>query len=301
VVQYNVDVTLHREAEWPRATAPRVVGQPVVYDPEGKLAQRIQALDIQLSSAKIELPSANTAGQQSASHLTFFLDTRTPEKLRALELPLMFRTNEVEHDIVDVGALGDPGADSAISRYQASSWLSFILPRAGDAVAENPNYIGAVEAPVPLRSYPIPPSLALQRAEADPDSFARLAQIREWQYTYVYEHLDAAQDTIESRVSYEPITASAAAANGLSEGNRPLFEALVRFAKVYPLLLPDLSAPAPQAVATFASLAGQVASAWALWEPTPTGDARRPQFAISEAINPDNAANKDVTIRWVDA
>ncbi|HEY9830978.1 MAG TPA: LysM domain-containing protein [Stenomitos sp.] len=277
IIQYNVDVAIanidKNNPNWTYQKAPRLFGQPVVEELKStKTNEKIDpsSLNFTLSSGKIPL-------SQEGSYLTFFFNTKSPEKFEDLRLNLVYRVNELEYDIADV---------EGINNYQASSWLSFILPI--DSIAPNssdpshPNYIGNVDIPIPLRTYPIPPSLVLHRAEADPDSLERLQDIRQWQYTLVYEHLDVAQDAIESKVDYNtPSSADAdaetsAASTNVSVAQQPLFSALVNFATIYPQLLSDLkelandnsqlSAEArKRTLDAFTSLVGDVATTWQDW------------------------------------
>ncbi|HEU5103775.1 MAG TPA: hypothetical protein VFU22_32385, partial [Roseiflexaceae bacterium] len=274
IVQYNVDVELAEGIALGAANPPRLYGQPVVKSvSRSSSAEPIDAalLNFTLSPGRVPL-------DPNASYLTFFFNTRTPEKFEDLTLELIYRVNELEHDIVDV-----PG----VKGYQASSWLSFILPidtideTAADP-SSNANYIGKLPIPIPLRTYPTPPSMVMHMAELDLDSQKRLEDIRQWQYTYVYEHLDVAQDAIEAAVRYnvaptKPGANGTAAQKPASGSNAPagiaeLFAALVNFTEVYPRLAPALQgltsdsaatlSAADGAVEALADLIGRVAEAW---------------------------------------
>jgi hypothetical protein len=269
IIQYNVDVALAHDPGWTRKNAPRLFGQPVVRN----VKRTSSDAPIDASLLNFTLSTGKAPLSQGESYLTFFFNTKSPEKFEDLTLDLVYRVNELEHDIVDVAGISD---------YQASSWLSFVLPidQLGADTrdpTQNPNYIGEVAIPIPLRTYPIPPSLVLHAAEADPDSLERLQDIRQWQYTYVYEHLDIAQDTIETSVSYNVTTPTAngngaaarpAAGSNVPAGLQPLFDALVNFAMLYPQLAPALSglssgAPADDsAIDVLEALIARVAGAW---------------------------------------
>lgn len=267
IVQFGVDVNLATNPGWAINTAPRLSGQPIIQavkrtsNPSETINP--ETLDFTLSPAKAPL-------RQGSSYLTFFFNTKTPEKYEDITLEIVYRVKELEHDIIDV---------KGISNYQASSWLSFILPIDGIEPSE-PNYIGNVPIPIPLRTYPIPPSLVLHRAEADPDSLERLQDIRQWQYTFVYEHLDIAQDAIESKVHYNEAPSdrlgSGKAGTNVDPSQQSLFAALVNFANVYPQLLPDLQLLVGEktqdqanqiiaAVTAFTQLVGDVATDWKRW------------------------------------
>jgi len=293
IIQYNVDVTIagvnisdpswkQQHPNWTRERAPRLAGQPVVLslkqiDADGSVTvldrdQPNSSVNFTLSSTKIPL-------SPESSYLTFFFDTKSPEKLENLRLELAYRSNEVEYDITDVEGISD---------YQASSWLTFILPM-GTTESDRcdpktePNCIGDVDIPIPLRAYPISPSLVLHRAEPDDDSLQRLQDIRQWNYQFVYEHLDVAQDSIESRIEYNAIpptangvNAQVSASTNVRSEQQNLFSKLVNFATIYPQLLPTLKELANEqtqlnaevidrAIDDFTTLVREVAIAWQNW------------------------------------
>ncbi len=323
IVQYRVSVSIANvtptDTQWRRELAPRLVGQPVVRQlvrasqPEVKLDP--QEYNFSLSPAKLPLSPRLSQGQnpdQYGSYLTFFFDTKTPEKFEDIQLDLTYQVKEVEYDIQPV---------TGISDYQASSWLSFIRPiRNTDSVNTNVNTgantsanssantstlgrdLGTVQPPIPLRTYPMPPSLVLHNAEPDPDSITNLAKVREWQYTFVYEHLDIAQDAIESVIDYN--VASILSANPTGNTNvaaeqRDLFAALVNFSQLYPKVLVDLqrltqanpeAAVVNAAIATLATLITDVANAWQSWRQTVTPV---PSLAYGYDIGEENTTTAD--------
>lgn len=290
IIQYQVTVDVNgiaaNDPQWTLTRSPRLSGQPVVlnlrHSQTGELLPTSE-FNITVSGAKVPM-------SPGGSYLTFFCDTTSPEKFENVQLELLYRVNEMEYDITDV-----PG----IQQYQASSWLNFILPIEGHTNFDNANYIGTVDIPIPLRSYPMTPSLVLHRAEADRDSWQTLQHIREWQYTFVYEHIDIAQDDIEATLytNTSPLSsATDAASSSLSAEQRPLFEALVNFSLVYPAIQLDLqklsdrnssthssthsSANSPanvavvntaieKAIEAIASLIHTVATAWSGWRSAP--------------------------------
>jgi hypothetical protein len=304
IIQYQVQVQVANvptgDAKWSFERSPRLVGQPVIrslYNSETGDPLKTSEFSFALSDAKVPLSPGN-------SYLTFFFDTKSPEKFENVQLELIFRVDEMEYDITDV-----PGINS----YQASSWLNFILPIEGEPTIDNANTIGRVDIPVPLRTYPMPPSLVLHRAEPDPDSLKVLEKIREWQYTFVYEHVDVAQDDIEATLykNESPLgsTTDAASVN-LSPAQRPLFEALMNFSTVYPQLLPDLNkllepnaaastAAIGSAIEAIATLIQSVANAWQSWRnqsistPAPSTSA---DYIIQEETPLDSPTEKRMTI-----
>src|SRR5204863_2961217 len=72
-----------------------------------------------LSEAKVEMPL--TGEQQQTSTLTFFFQTGADAQNSNLAIDLAYRINEVEYHIRGV---------NFAEKYEASDWLSFILPPA---------------------------------------------------------------------------------------------------------------------------------------------------------------------------
>src|SRR6185436_5669487 len=68
--------------------------------------------DHTLSTAKTPLADGGTV-------VTFLLDVKAEAERRKVFLDLDYAVNELEHDIENV---------AGVEGYQASSWLSFILP-----------------------------------------------------------------------------------------------------------------------------------------------------------------------------
>ena len=215
------------------------------------------------------LSAAETPLRPTDSYLTFLFDTRTPEKYEGISLNLDFRVNQLEYDIVNVDAAG------GIGQYQASSWLTFVLPIDGtgaDAAAKARHRIGEMPVVIPLRTYPVPPSLVSQQILADPDSLERLEDIREWDYEFTYAHPDIAQDAIDSSIRFNlPATSENVAVPAGSQLRAPdaLFAALLNFSQVYKVLWPDLQAQlksggtgAAKICTDLAALVGTAALEW---------------------------------------
>jgi len=208
IVQYVVDVEIATDRSWllnrtNAAVSPRLSGQPAITSAHYSTDQRsphaestseqkhqlLQTLDFSLSPAKVTLDAAVA---DTPSTLTFLFNTQTPQIYEDIVVDLTYQVNELEYSI-------DP-------QNLTSSWLSFVLPLAGDA-----NHIGKVQIPIPLRAYPVPPSLIAHQALPDPDGFAgdilSAENIRDWNYEFIYEHPDVAQDTIECRIDYNSVSA----------------------------------------------------------------------------------------------
>jgi hypothetical protein len=288
IVQYGVSVAniLPDEGDFPV----RLAGQPTLVsaqDATNHTALDLSTLDFTLSPTKVSL------GPES--YLTFFFNTQNPQIYEDIELTLTFNSNELEYNIQDQTTAG-------IAGYQKSDWLSFI-------VQDTPDELGTVQIPIPLRTYPVSPSLVLQQVQLDPDAIGDdLANVREWQYVYTYEHLDVAQDSLESDVRYNLTGLPQPAQLGFIEDgeNETLFDALVRFNQAYPLLqaifkqlaTEDQTPDDPSgAIAEFAELVSTVAQTWLDWFPVqrslvPTAV----DYTINEEDPPDQPAIKEVTI-----
>ncbi|BAY35574.1 hypothetical protein NIES2107_74860 (plasmid) [Nostoc carneum NIES-2107] len=289
IVQYNVDVAVAGNPDWTNDKAPCLFGQPVVVS-----STRSSLPPFTLSSARLPL----TPLENKSSYLTFLFNTRAPEKFENLVLTLSYRVHEIEYHLPNLSG-----------SFQESSWLKFILPidnldpSLADS-ASNPNHIGDVEIPIPLRNYPISPSLVLQRAEIDPDAQARLTDIRQWTYKFTYEHLDIAQDAIEGSIHYN-VTPPPSNAQDSTIRQQALFSELVNFSIIYPKINADLQQVKsynPQkdevnikrAIAALEELIGRVVEAWKNWQIDLTKPpSREIQYQISEA---DNESGKEVII-----
>ncbi|NEO89964.1 MAG: hypothetical protein F6K56_06790, partial [Moorea sp. SIO3G5] len=197
IVQYNVDVAIADGYQWSGQDIPRLSGQPVMSgayytnlestpnstSSDAEKQALLQSIDFTLSPAKISLSDANNG----KSTLTFFFNTQTPQRYEDIAVNLNYQVNELEYKINTTNS--------------TSSWLNFIQP-----LNDGPNQIGDVQIPIPLRDFPLPPSLISHTAIPDPDSFAgeilSAEDIRDWNYVFLYEHPDVAQDTIECRIEY---------------------------------------------------------------------------------------------------
>ncbi len=218
IVQYNVDVAIADGYQWSGQDIPRLSGQPVMSgayytNPEStpnstssdaEKQALLQSIDFTLSPAKISLSDANNG----KSTLTFFFNTQTPQRYEDIAVNLNYQVNELEYNINTTNS--------------TSSWLNFIQP-----LNDEPNQIGDVQIPIPLRDFPLPPSLISHTAIPDPDSFAgeilSAEDIRDWNYVFLYEHPDVAQDTIECRIEYNGSSKLTINDVSLEEGQTAVF------------------------------------------------------------------------------
>ncbi|MCB0531453.1 MAG: hypothetical protein KDD14_04585 [Saprospiraceae bacterium] len=143
----------------------------------------------------------------------------------------------------------------------------------------NPNYMGRTEVPIPLRFYPLSPSLILQQAEADESSRAFIRDLREWQYTIVYEHPEVAQDSIDCIIRLN--VPDSEQTLGTPAGSPVSVPEFVRLLLNFKENLPGMKAAleplkagtiddegANKALSDFAFLAEQIASNWAIMRST---------------------------------
>lgn len=268
IVQFEVAITVGKQLAGASGLAnahkPRIVGKAKVVrvlqgeDPNNLVEVNPREYDFSLSLGKIPLQQVT-----DTSYFTYLFDTKTPEKYANLYLELEFHSAGIEYAIETV---------SGINEYQASNWLTLIRP---DNLKQS---MGKSAIPIPLRDFPMPPSLIFQRAEPDPSSREILADVRQWKYTIMFEHLDVAQDKVDclTRLN-QALTAASTSDGSVSAGTTPerdtLFESLVNFSQIYPELAKDLSLFRNQAVLTnngkainalkvFSELVKEVAGQW---------------------------------------
>jgi len=268
IVQFEVAITVGKQlagaSELANTHKPRIVGKAKVIkvlqgeDPNNLVEVNPREYDFSLSLGKIPLQQAT-----DTSYFTYLFDTKTPEKYANLYLELEFHSAGIEYAIETV---------SGINKYQASNWLTLIRP---DNLKQS---MGKSAIPIPLRDFPMPPSLIFQRAEPDPSSREILADVRQWKYTIMFEHLDVAQDKVDclTRLN-QALTAASTSDGSVSAGTTPerdtLFESLVNFSQIYPELAKDLSlfrnqalltdsTTAKDALTVFAELVSEVAGQW---------------------------------------
>ncbi|MBI3653172.1 MAG: LysM peptidoglycan-binding domain-containing protein [Acidobacteria bacterium] len=247
------------------ALANEIAGQSNLFNPQSIFSMIQVVPDYTLSTAKTPLIN-------NGAMLTFMFNTKTEALYKKLFFDLNYVMNEMEYDIQAGG--------SNISDYQASSWLSFIIP-IDSTVSSLPNIssqIGQVEVPIPLRSYPTPPSLVSQESVTEYPEATTVGEAKLWDYRLTYERQDAAQDTDYMTVTFNTTSVDNAVKNAASNSNLAqlfdaLFNALAQFSSVYPAVKNDLAvlptlkpgAPNPLAVSAmnvFQQIVNGVAKAW---------------------------------------
>src|SRR5262249_49553886 len=120
---------------------PNFYGQP--YLPDGSQ----QSSTPLVPSQQYSLTPAKIPVVNGSSFMTYLLSVKDPSKFNHLPLSPSFQMSHIEHQISKV---------SYADGYQASSWLSFVIPVTANAM-------GSMDIPIPLRAYPTPPSLSAQQ------------------------------------------------------------------------------------------------------------------------------------------
>lgn len=165
----------------------------------GETLYLTQALpDVTLSTAKVSLGRVGSA-DGIAPPLSFLFSIKHPRQFRKLFLNLKYVVNEMEFGISNV-----------LDGYQASSWLTFVLPIGSDQGADVgvETTMSQVQIPIPLRSYPVPPTLVAQSGlptdataqPATPDE--AITQGKLWDYRFDFQSANAAQDSNHVQVSF---------------------------------------------------------------------------------------------------
>lgn len=230
--------------------APRLSGKPKLTQPDTTAPVR----NASLSTAKVPLTKTT---QTDPALATFLLTVQSPARQRNATVDLDYTVTEIEIPT------GPPDA----SGYQSSHWLTLVHP-----FQEGKGKVADVTLPIPLRAYPLPPTLISQAARARYPENPTVDQLVRWNAEAIYSHQDADQDTgrLKLAIGVPPGAEVASGAGDITA----LFIALAQFVQVYPALQPDLalltqrtpgapSDPVTQnAVTAFATLASALATAW---------------------------------------
>jgi LysM repeat protein len=268
------------------AVEPKVVTCEGLFDPKTTLYGLQPMPAISLSTAKASLTDGGTLA-------TFLFETSAAARYRSLFLELGYSVNELEFEVRDVPAAGD---------YQNSAWLRFVVPLAKcefDGALDTE--LGQVDVPIPLRSFPLMPSLEQQVASAanPPEKTKTIAEAKRWQLDATFAHQSAAQDDMYLLVRYN--TGSSVTLKPIPD---KVFSALAQFASVWPAVQVDmaqLQSVAPsgnndflgKVVRTFADLVDQVASALLLIIPPACGSAAGELTELRRAGDQHGNASQD--------
>lgn len=234
---------------------PRLYGNVSEPPPDPEAEDTDNNPDYSLSTAKIDLNVG------SGPKFAFLFSAERTADQASVKLDIRYNVTHVEHDI-----------SPALAGYEASSWLTLVLP-------DEPIVIGEVDIPIALREYPVPPALIGQNAiPQDLESATTLESATLWQYLYTYEQQTVAQDNIFANVKFN--VGPEVSSQLLQAPALDLFDWLARFHREYPELKPELdllvngktdldaagqTTVASDAVAWLADLVKGVAGTWETW------------------------------------
>jgi len=225
--------------------------------------------DVNFSTTKVNLGRVgSTSGDAPA--LSFLFSVKHPRQFQSLFLNLQYAANEIEYNVSNVE--GTEG-------YQDSSWLTFLLPFGPNAAQDFgvSTAMEQVQVPIPLRSYPTPPSLLAQsslpseQTDAAPTPDEEVARGKQWDYAFDIQSNNAAQDTDHVQVTFNALQAGQQNVASIDAKTWRIFAALAQFIEAFPSLMADLAllpalAPgtynqqAAMALAVFDRLANNVAN-----------------------------------------
>jgi hypothetical protein len=245
---------------------PNIYGQPLV---PGKSS------DDQLYS----MSTAKVSLNNGPSDLAFVFSTQNREANKSMELELAYQVTHIEYDIKPIHVLS-PDAGAKEADYNASTWLSFVIPPAVSKVMVKPDS-SKVNIPIPLKVYPAPPSVTAQTGNHSDfgSSALQLADLLLWDYEYVYQQMESKQDLITTKVQFNIEPENKLYRNSLPESEM-LFANLAQFIEVYaevervlndsliavtPLSKTEDMAKAVVAVKALADMVTLVANSWKAW------------------------------------
>jgi LysM repeat protein len=222
-------------------------------------------------NTKFSITNAKTPLDTGSSYVNFLLDVNNEQLQQSITLNLDYEFNELEFNIQK---------SDDIDGYEASNWLSFILPIGETAVPDCISIdLGQSVIPLPLRIYPENPQLISQLAIPCKASPVSIQEAELWNYIFSYAHQDASQDTLNLTVQLNNAIEDI---NSLLLMNSvpTLLETLAQYMSVSDKLWDILSRIAVQsgtitdetlgnAIETFASIVRNVAASWnAHWSGT---------------------------------
>ncbi|MGG6231466.1 LysM peptidoglycan-binding domain-containing protein [Tenacibaculum sp. SDUM215027] len=214
--------------------APRLYGTPsIVNNAEG------DSKLYSISNAKIQLDYEDG---EKTSDISFIFSTKNSKEFTSVALGMDYQITHVEFDITDV---------PDVKGYQASKWLTFIVP-VNLAETVEPNFdnsplqqsLGTVDIPIVLRNYPKPPTLTTQEGKAvsvaGNTTKETLEKASEWNFTYTYSEDQAAQDQIYSDIRFN-IFDSKNNKSLRKASSRNLFNDMAQMVSVWSSVLNDMT------------------------------------------------------------
>lgn len=214
------------------------------------------------TATPVTFAASKTTFDPARAFVSFFATVADPERHSWVRGTLDYAYSHAEFAIT---------SKDVPTGYQASNWLSFLPLQNATAKPEalkntNP---GDLLAPVPLRTYPLLPSIREQTAHVTYRQPSDLSQLALWTYRLTCSHQFAAQDSVRIVTDFNlaPAGRPRAAATPVD-----LFGALAQYTTVADKLWTLLGAPVQQppsptfinAAKTFADLAHSIAGLWNL-------------------------------------
>jgi LysM repeat protein len=236
------------------------------------VAARLNANDNSDPSDEYSLSTAKIPMGNGKSWLNYVFCAKEAAKSSSYQFGNMAcQVSHIEHQIQDV---------TGIKGYKASSWLNFVV-----ALDASFGQAGPVNIPIPLRSYPTPPSIITQQslysANGQLPAYTTMETAKQWDFNFVYKQQEAAQDIINVQVEFNLDQQGLLKGQG-GNGQSQLPEALAQFISVYPAIRQDFLAylskinaktdkqspdflNAQIALQAFAAIANDIATEWCGW------------------------------------
>lgn len=251
---------------------PRFYGSIYGVDPQpvGSIGAGTDDLSSQYSFTNSKIPLGN--GASWVNYCLYVKDAASVESFQFSQID--FVLSNIEHQIENV-----PNVEG----YQASTWLVFAIPLANDMF----NTGGIVDIPVPLRAYPVPPSVTSQSSQYDPNnvsgSTTTIEAALQWGFLYEYSQQEATQDILEAQVAFNTSAPDSYTSDSDDASAVTLIDALAQFVSVLPalssdflnyvaLVTPDdvtaknsIAQNALTAVESLGTLAGLLATGWSTY------------------------------------
>lgn len=186
IVSYPMEVTASftgKDASIP----PKMYGTPMISSVSADTADDDAGKNHSFSTAKVNLDTS-----PGKSDLTFLFYAKNPGDSAVATFDLDYVATNLEHEIGSVPDIAD---------YEASSWLSFLLP---PDITENSGStplfkkLGVTSIPVPLRAFPPAPSMTTQNQQQNFQTDPKLSEVLLWDYCYSYVRSTMIQDTVHT-------------------------------------------------------------------------------------------------------
>lgn len=272
---------------------PRFYGSMYGVNPEpvGSIGTSTADVSNQYSFTNTKIPLG-----QGSSWVNYCLYVKDASQVESFKFSqINFILSNIEHQIKNI---------QNVEGYQASTWLNFVIPFANEKF----NTGGTVDIPVPLRAYPVPPSVTSQSASYNPNNVSgkttTIDDALEWGFSFEYSQQEATQDIINAQVAFNTSVPESLYAASKSTQQISLVDALAQFISALPSLTTDflnyvaqvtpkdvsennaLATNAQAAVQSLANLAYLVATGWSTynqfnpWPPVANEEASR-QMTVS--------------------